>query len=165
MSHLSTRLYRVLLTSSGVVGEPESSRERLGELASRRRRELGLSVSAAARAAHIDRATWAGMERSGRRTEAYNYAGIERALAWEPGSVDQILAGGEPTPVSRRPATQEPIPDLDLDVEIERIAALDLPARTRLVLLRKLIDLHEQAQAEQHEQQQNPTTYRDKEAG
>lgn len=65
--------------------------------------------------------------------------------------------------LGHRPASREPIPDLDLDAEIERIARLDIPARTKILLLRTVVDLHEQAQAEQRREPSN--THCDKETG
>lgn len=58
---------------------------------------MGLSVSKAAREARISRVTWAAVESGTRETEAYNYGVIQRVLGWAPGSVDAVLAGGEPT--------------------------------------------------------------------
>jgi hypothetical protein len=74
-------------------------RDKLRKLVIDRRRERQLSVSAAARAAQISRGTWIALESGTRETEDYNYAGIERALQWQPGSIDDILDGGDPTPI------------------------------------------------------------------
>lgn len=46
--------------------------------------------------AGINRATWGALERGDRETEDYVFGGVERALKWAPGSVDAVLAGGEP---------------------------------------------------------------------
>lgn len=131
--------------------ETELDRERLGQQVALRRTQLGLSVSAAARIAQIDRGTWAGVEKAVRLTEQYNFAGIERALQWAPGSIAATLAGGNPTP--QQDGQHEAIepalpPDFDLRAEIERISRLDIPARTRLELAKRITDLYEQAQAE-----------------
>lgn len=117
------------------------ARERLGQLVSDRRRTLGLSLSAAARAAGLDRATWTGMERGTRRTEEYNYASIKRALKWDTGSVDRILAGGGPVP--QDPA--RPVPQIDLAYEIRQVLALHVNDRTKLELVRSILDLYESA--------------------
>lgn len=37
------------------------------------------------------------MEDASRETESYSYGPIERVLGWTSGSVEQVLAGGEPT--------------------------------------------------------------------
>lgn len=78
--------------------EDEPHRERLARCVQDRRRELRLSVRAAAQLAGIDRATWSSAEAATRRTAEYHYAGIENALQWAPGSIDAILSGGAPTP-------------------------------------------------------------------
>ena len=132
--------------------ETELDRERLGRQVAQRRTHLGLSVSAAARIAQIDRGTWTGIEKAARMTEAYNYAGIERALNWSPGSIAATLAGGNPTPQGD-PVDLEKIPPtlpegFDLQAEYERIERLDIPARTKLDLMRRITALYEQAQAE-----------------
>lgn len=96
----------------------ESSRRRLANAMADRRRELRLSVRAAAQRAGIDRATWTAAEAATRRIAEYNYAGVEAALDWEPGSVDQILAGRPPTPrLAGTPATATP-----RDEEVELVA-------------------------------------------
>ena len=129
----------------------ERDRTRLGQRIADRRRELGLSVSAAARLAQINRATWTGTETASRRTEEYVYGGIERALQWAPGSIAATLAGGNPTPQGDpHPEAIEPtLPaDFDLQAEYERIERLNIPARVKLDLVRRVTALYEQAQAE-----------------
>lgn len=84
------------------------------------------------------------MERGQRRTEAYNYAGIERALDWGIGTIAEILSGGDPTPA--RSAVERNESDR-LAAEIERIRQLPLPATDRLTMVRALIDLWAEAAA------------------
>ncbi len=138
---------------------PELDRARLAEAVERRRKMLGLSISAAARAAGIDRATWTGTERGTRRTEEYNFAAIERALGWAPGSVDAILSGGAPTIEGTAQANLggltatargEVKSDLPAEVveDLDMILGLDLPASTRLRMIRQVVALHEQAKRE-----------------
>lgn len=69
----------------------------LGEHVAERRKRLGLSQSRAAKLADVSRTTWITWERGTATPEDYNHIKIERALQWEPGSVEAILAGGEPT--------------------------------------------------------------------
>lgn len=89
--------------------EPQDDlRTRLARMVEDRRKSLSLSISRAAREAGIDRGTWTGLERGSRQTEEYNYAGIERALKWASGSIDDIVAGGEPT--VQQAAAAEPAP-------------------------------------------------------
>jgi len=94
---VSAGLDRMGLGRWGTMAEgSDQARQRLGELVLARRHELGLSLREAARRAGIMRPTWTGMEHGSRRTAAYNFAAIERALDWRPGSIEAVLAGGEP---------------------------------------------------------------------
>jgi transcriptional regulator with XRE-family HTH domain len=97
----------------------DESRRRaiLGERIAARRKELGLSVRAAAEAAQVDRNTWSSAENGTRRLAEYNYAGVERTLRWEPGSIDAILAGDEPTLTGDTQAIER-----QRDEEIELVA-------------------------------------------
>lgn len=74
-----------------------SARKHLGEVVAARRARLGLSVTKAAERAGISRNTWSSVESGTKDTEAYVLGSIEGALYWEPGSIDAILDGGEPT--------------------------------------------------------------------
>lgn len=55
-------------------------------------------MSAAARAAGINRATWTRLEDSDGGIQDYIYGAVERVLGWAPGSIDEVLDGGDPTP-------------------------------------------------------------------
>lgn len=113
-------------------------RENLRRLVATRRLERQLSVSSAARAAGVSRGTWIALEAGSRETETYNYAGVERALAWAPGSIDDILDGGDPIPLEEdRESKQDPNaetrlkairdnPDNEPNVRRQAQAALDL---------------------------------------
>lgn len=124
---------------------------RLTELVKNRRKGQRLSLSAAARAAGINRDTWTDFENGTRRLREYNYAGIERALDWEPGSIDSILAGGDPKPMKGRPQHAMPGDD-ELVEEIERIRNLPISARARLGMIEALVAAHEEALAEGQQQ-------------
>lgn len=129
---------------------------RLGQAVKDRRLELGLSVRAAATIAEINRATWGTLEEGDRRLSRHLWKGVEGALAWAPGSVSRILAGGDPTPLpDDHPEVVVPAlpPDFDLGAEIERVSRLDIPAKTKLELARRITDLYEQAQAEHRQAQ------------
>ncbi|MBM0277224.1 helix-turn-helix domain-containing protein [Micromonospora tarensis] len=132
-------------------------REHLAKAIETRRIELGLSGAAAARAAGIDRATWTSAENGTRRTAEHNYAGIERALQWKPGSIRAVLGGGEPMTLD--PSASEPVdeeielvrtdPRLTADMR-ERIIRLIVERRERdraaaLDDTRRLIDLFKQS--------------------
>lgn len=80
--------------------DERGERDLLARKVRARRVELGLSVRAAALAAEMDRNTWSYLEDGSKRTAEFKYAGIERALQWEPGSVTAILDGREPTPIT-----------------------------------------------------------------
>lgn len=75
---------------------PQSPHDGLRQHVATRRKQLQLSIVAAAAAAGINRATWSALEQGTRDTESYTYGGVERALNWAPGSIDRILDGGEP---------------------------------------------------------------------
>lgn len=74
----------------------DTPRQRLGGLVALRRKELALSMRAAADAAGIGRPTWTALEQASRETEAYIYARVERVLGWKLGSIEVVLAGGQP---------------------------------------------------------------------
>jgi transcriptional regulator with XRE-family HTH domain len=80
----------------------DTDRRRLAQLVKQQRQNLGLSVRAAAKNAGVDRATWTGLEEGSRETQDRQFAGIERALDWPPGTIDQIRRNELPaeTPVS-----------------------------------------------------------------
>lgn len=74
----------------------DDRRGRLGQRVRERRMELGLSSPVAADRAGINRDTWRNLEAGTRAIRDYNHRPIERALNWQAGSIDAILAGGEP---------------------------------------------------------------------
>lgn len=132
--------------------DERGERDVLAKRVRARRQELGLSVRAAAQAADMDRNTWSYLEDGSRRTSEFKYAGIERALQWEPGSVTAILDGREPTPAAAGNAEHDEEielvrtdPKLSDDMR-ERIIALILKRRERdkaaaLEDTRRMIDL------------------------
>lgn len=87
----------------------EGARRRLGELVNRRRTSLGLSLSEAARRAGVMRVTWTGIEQRATDAEDYTLTKVEQVLEWEPGSVQAVLAGGEPVEVgpSGQPSSEQ----------------------------------------------------------
>jgi hypothetical protein len=102
-----------------------------------RRAALRLSISAAARAARVDRDTWASAESGTRDLREFNYAGIERALAWGSGSVDQILAGGDPATLTRQDRQQALDAD---DLIISTIWQSSLPVDVKLRLVERTLE-------------------------
>lgn len=140
---------------SSVGDEPVEPRARLAQAIRSRRQQLRLTQSEAAIRAGVMRNTWIGAESGGRATQGRHYAGIETALGWASGSIDAILAGGDPAPGDPLPEALPPQhldEPFDLDEELERIQALDLPAHLRLRLMRRMTQFYAQAQAEQRAQ-------------
>src|SRR5690606_39965041 len=72
--------------------------ERLAQAIEARRGELGLSLREVAERAGITGETLRAVRRGSNEPSQLTKRGIERALRWAPGSVDAILAGGDPTP-------------------------------------------------------------------
>lgn len=121
-------------------------RQRLARLVQERRREIGLSVRAAAQASGVARNTWIGVEDAARKTADSNYAGVERALQWEPGSVDAILAGGEPRP---KPLVAPSLADTAAtagpgEQAMIRIMRSNLPEQQKRAIVRMVLDESEQ---------------------
>jgi len=77
----------------------------LGQYMIKRREELGLSQSGAARATKIGydvaiaRSTWVNWEKDVKVPERFNYVRIEKVLRWKPGSVEGALDGRDPVPL------------------------------------------------------------------
>jgi ribosomal protein L30/L7E len=67
-----------------------------------RRRDLGMAWSRIAADAGITVETLRALRRGANEPSNLTKSGIERALQWGRGSVDKVLAGGEPT-LSRTP--------------------------------------------------------------
>lgn len=68
---------------------------------------MGLSQTALAREAGMDIKTLNGIERRPGPRRAATFGGLERALGWREGSIMDIAAGGEPTPVDQPGASRE----------------------------------------------------------
>lgn len=93
--------------------------KRLGEYVVQRREQLGMRTTKALadKVKMTPRAL--GDVENGRRTNysAGTKARLEIALEWRPGSIDAILAGGEPTPVRKdRLHTLSPMPEPEAPV-------------------------------------------------
>lgn len=103
--------------------------QRLAQLVVRRRGALGLTqVEVAQRGPlSLDRVQAIEGMRS-TRYRAGTIAALERALEWRHGSVEAILAGGDPTPIEgaagEQAARQEPPPD-DVRYDLSRLSATD----------------------------------------
>ncbi|MFI6302117.1 helix-turn-helix domain-containing protein [Amycolatopsis thailandensis] len=68
----------------------------LSQLVQERRRELGLSVRAAAKKAGVDRNTWASVEDGSRTLQDRNYTKFEQALELPGGTIDAYARGVQP---------------------------------------------------------------------
>lgn len=76
-----------------------SHHERLASLMNDRRLELDMKWDEVAAAARIKPPTLRAIRNGMNRPSDLTARGLDRALDWEPGSVEAILAGGEPTPM------------------------------------------------------------------
>lgn len=106
-----------------------TAHQSLSKHLTQRRKHLRLAQSEAARLAGVRRNAWWVWEKGRGLPYDYNHPGIETAMQWEPGSVQAILAGDEPTekpPPSVTPldpntfVPPQPGADPDLRDEIER---------------------------------------------
>ncbi|MFC3454066.1 helix-turn-helix domain-containing protein [Amycolatopsis speibonae] len=70
----------------------ETPQQRLARRVKERRVQLQISVRAAAKAAGVDRNTWASLEDGTRVLQDRNYSKIETALSWPAGEIERILA-------------------------------------------------------------------------
>lgn len=84
------------------MGKESARLTRLGEYMNRRRLELGLHWKDVQEASGLERMTIWRLRATEGPFLALTKAHLEYALDWEPGSVDAILAGGEPTPKPQR---------------------------------------------------------------
>lgn len=135
----------------GMTDGGSDQRERLGRLIAERREELRLSVSQAAARARVDRGTWASAEAGNRQLARTKWRGIEDALQWAPGSIDNVLSDlGGPQPRPSMPA-QPPRAGrrVDLPTEVRRIRALNISATDKIEMVAALIDLFTEAQADE----------------
>lgn len=128
---------------SGLVRADEAAWERFAELVRTRREELEMTIPTASAVSGLSIDAWGRIENlrgdphpdgRGYRRRSLNKLCV--ALHWYIHSIDDILAGGDPTPVE--PVGQD---DISLWLELARGAAskLDGPGRARA--LRYLEDL------------------------
>lgn len=108
--------------------EDETPRERLARLMDERRADLELNWQEVADTAGLTREGLRKIRYGTRAMQTDSKVGLERALRWKRGSVNAILAGGDPTPVEPAPEDQRPalspvpeVPDERLD-HLEKVA-------------------------------------------
>lgn len=117
---------------------------RLAGFIRKRRLELGISARQAAEAAGIARNTWTAAEEGSRRTSETNYAAIERALRWAPGSISRIKTGEGPEPLPTNvPAANSPVNEAD--EALVRIMRSDLPDAEKARIVRLIIAEQEES--------------------
>lgn len=113
--------------------------ERLAELAVRRRAHLRLTQMQVAELGPLSLDRIQAIEGAKRgRYRVATLAALERALRWMPGSVDQILNGGEPTPIPeprREPSVSEVVAEAHRD--LDRLEALERELARRVTAARK----------------------------
>jgi DNA-binding XRE family transcriptional regulator len=81
-------------------GQERDQRKTLGDLMEERREDLRLYWEDVAKAAGVTDQTLRDIRSGKSNPRALTRRGIEAALRWERGSIDAILAGGDPTPLS-----------------------------------------------------------------
>lgn len=121
-------------------------RARLAQLIKERRQELRLSVHQAARRAGVARNTWDAAERGLHPLAELSTLRVEAALQWTPGSIREVLHGGGPEIASVGPVESgPPVPGFDLRAEIDRVSRLPETADTKLFVIRRILDLYDEA--------------------
>lgn len=73
--------------------------DRLDEAIETRRLDLDLSLNDVATASKISPATLRAIRRGTSKPNALTKRRLEDTLQWEHGSIDELLSGGEPTPI------------------------------------------------------------------
>lgn len=133
----------------------DADRDRLAQAMDDRRRFLRLRWDDVAVKGSISYETLRQVRFGTGTMRALTKRGIEEALDWNAGSVDAILAGGEPDeqflvgvrwPDPHAPTEPFEVP-FDAAAEIARIARLDLPVEKRMAMVRAVIDLAAEANA------------------
>lgn len=98
-------------------------RVRLGEKIRKARADAGMTATAAAAHADMSPTTWGRIERGENVSVRPNtYAAIERVLGWEPGSIEIVLEGGDPTPATSAPGRRAAPPPPSV-VAVDHITA------------------------------------------
>jgi DNA-binding XRE family transcriptional regulator len=111
-----------------MTSTPSRNYQRLAERARARRIELGLAITTVAANAGVNKATYRRVE-DGQPLRDLNYASIETALGWEPGTCIAILlgkAGERSTTAAQRLGIAEE--DISSAIVTGIVEATDLPA-------------------------------------
>lgn len=105
----------------------------------KRRVDLRLHWADVAERADVTTETLRQVRRGSQDIRALTRAAIEEGLQWERGSIDAILAGGDPTPLSEPEPVVE-TPTLAPDPYVQRLAVLGLDNDDRAMIERLLAD-------------------------
>ncbi len=117
--------------------QDQAARTRLAQLIDERRDQLGLYWNEVAQLADITKEGLRSVRLETRGLRPATKRGIERALRWEAGTVDRILAGGDPEEMPPAPApTDPPVSVFDVKAILARLAA----AEARLAALEARLD-------------------------
>lgn len=116
----------------------ERNRRRLASAIDDRRLELRLPWADVATRAGITRQTLRRVRRESSDITSLTKRGIEQALAWQRGSIDAVLAGGEPTPVDDQDETPQ-MPSSHESHWEERLSRLDDLTDDDYALIQRLL--------------------------
>ncbi|MDF2969252.1 MAG: hypothetical protein K0Q93_3030 [Nocardioidaceae bacterium] len=86
----------------------DAGRAWLGEKVTERRKELRLSKEEASRRAQINVKTWSSLE-AGKVVRDVAHPGIEQAMQWARGSVEDVLDGNDPTILEPEEVEESPV--------------------------------------------------------
>jgi transcriptional regulator with XRE-family HTH domain len=143
--------------------EEELRRHRVGELVKWARLEGRLSISAAARLAGIDRATWTGVEKATRLPRDTQRAAIEAAVGLPLGTISRLLDGLPPQdsphglsddePMETRATIMQATPDQLVEMQdmIEEV----MGRRTANEFLKRAIELRSRPNSPIHDKRQS----------
>jgi transcriptional regulator with XRE-family HTH domain len=112
---------------------------RLGEQVESRISELGLEYTEVAQRAGFSVETLSKI-RKGVVVKPLTYRRLERALQWQQGSADDVLAGGAPRLIVDEPEAPAPPEDVDPRADAIMTILLDLPPRVQVDVMRRLGD-------------------------
>jgi hypothetical protein len=106
--------------------QDQAARSRLAQLIDERRDQLGLYWNEVAQLADITKEGLRSVRFETRGLRPATKRGIERALRWEPGTVDRILEGGDPEEMPTASAPSDPpVSVFDVKAILARLAAAE----------------------------------------
>ncbi|MEV4247025.1 hypothetical protein AB0J63_26875 [Streptosporangium canum] len=117
---------------------------RLDAAMNKRREALHMTWANVATDAKITVETLRAIRRGHNQPSALTKRGIENALQWEPGSVDHILDGEEPTPVAQEIAAPTPAAEAKAPAAEPAILEIKDPTPTETALLAYLAAMQQE---------------------